>query len=163
MQIEDLQLALFLFPLDPALPGPATVTGSGGARWLASSLPEARAGAKVERIECELSHSKPFNRAVLRVRAALARPDAPATERTVCVKVFRNDRGGDNHRELVVARRGHDRTDPRPGDGGRRGTEGSLARVTPRLNLLPAARARRDADVATQWLQSRAPMAGRMR
>jgi len=101
LQIEDLQLALFLFPLDPALPGLATITGSGGARWLASFLPECRAGAKVERIDCELSHYKPFNRAVLRVRAALSRLDAPASERTVYVKVFYDDKGAAQHRDLA--------------------------------------------------------------
>jgi len=101
LHIEQLQLALFLFPLDPALPGLATITGSGGARWLASFLPECRAGANVDRTECELAHYKPFNRAVLRVRAALAHPDAPASERTVYVKVFYNDRGADSHRDLA--------------------------------------------------------------
>jgi hypothetical protein len=104
VHVRDLQLGLMLYPLDPALPGLAAITGSDGARLLASFLPECRRGAEVERIECELMHYKPFNRAVLRVRALLSRRDgasASASRRTVYVKVFYNDRGAVNHEELA--------------------------------------------------------------
>ena len=101
LHIEELQLGLFLFPVDPMLPGLAEITGSGGAQLLSGMLPECRAGARVERIECELRHYKPFNRAVLCVRVPLAHPDTRASERTVYVKVFDTDRGAANHRELA--------------------------------------------------------------
>ena len=102
MHVEDLELTLFLFPLDPALPGLATITGSGGPQWLSSFLPECGAGALVERIECELCHYKPFNRAVLRVRAAISRPGAHAAERAVYAKVFYGDHGASGHRDLAA-------------------------------------------------------------
>ena len=101
LHLPDLELGLFLFPLDPALPGLAAITGSDGAELLSTHLPECRAGARVERIECELQHYKPFNRAVLRVRARLSDPGGSASERSVYVKAFYGDRGAVSHRELV--------------------------------------------------------------
>ena len=99
VHVQYLQLGLLLYPMDPALPGLAAITGSGGAQLLASFLPECRRGAKIERIECELKHYKPFNRAVLRVLALLS---SPAAQRAVYVKAFYNDRGATSHRELAA-------------------------------------------------------------
>lgn len=90
--VDELRLALLVFPLDPALPGLAGITGSEGARLLESSLRERRAGTAIERIECELVHYKPFDRAVLKIRALSRGPRGPA-ERTVFAKFFADDQG----------------------------------------------------------------------
>lgn len=98
--VEDLRLALLFFPLDPVLPGLAEITGTEGERLLASFLPDCRAGAKVERIDCELQHYKPFERAVLRVRAKLSGSLDAAARPTVYVKLFADDRGRSSYEGL---------------------------------------------------------------
>jgi len=91
LYIGDLRLALLFFPLDPELPGLAEITGSEGARLLAEWLPECRAGAQIERIDCSLAHYKPFKRAVLKIRAAFRGPKAH--ERNVYAKFYSDERG----------------------------------------------------------------------
>lgn len=98
--IPELQLGLLFLPLDPSLPGMAEITGPRGGRLLEPFLVECREGAKIDRLECELRHHKPFNRAVLRVRAKLAGRRG-ADERVVYAKAFENERGADYHAELV--------------------------------------------------------------
>lgn len=100
--LEHLQLGLFFFPVDPSLPGLAEITGTEGGRLLAPFLPECGAGSEIERIECELRHYKPFNRAVLRVRATLAGRGVSRSERAVYVKAFDDDRGDACYRELAA-------------------------------------------------------------
>jgi hypothetical protein len=99
--VDELRLALLVFPLDPALPGLAELTGSAGARLLARTLPECRAGAEVQGIECELAHYKPFDWAVLRVVATLRGPRGSA-ERTVYAKLFADDHGASCFQELTA-------------------------------------------------------------
>ena len=89
VHLESLGLMLLLFPLDPLMPGLGEITGSDGARLLAGMLPECRSGAGIERIECELVHYKPFDRAVLRIRATFR--DRSAGERTLYAKFFAED------------------------------------------------------------------------
>jgi phosphotransferase family enzyme len=101
LSVEELDLALFLFPLDPSLPGLGEITGPGGARLLESLLPECRAGAKIERVECELQHYKPFNRAVLRVVMSLVEHGKDPVRRGVYVKAFCNDQGETSHRQMA--------------------------------------------------------------
>jgi aminoglycoside phosphotransferase (APT) family kinase protein len=104
LYLEDLRLALLLFPLDPALPGLAEMTGSEGARLLAASLPECAAGSRIERIDCTLAHYKPFKRAVLRIRVALRAPLNGAHERIVYAKFFADEQGAIAFRNLAALR-----------------------------------------------------------
>jgi hypothetical protein len=99
LRVTSLDLGLLLFPLDPGLPALADVTGPEAARLFAPHLPECRAGARIEGIECELRHYKPGERAVLRVRSTL-RTGADASERTVYAKLFADEHGATCHAEL---------------------------------------------------------------
>jgi hypothetical protein len=94
----ELELALRFFPLDPALPALAELTGRRGPELLAAHLSECRAGARIERIDCALSHYKPFKRAVLKIRADFVQPGPPA--RMLYAKAFADERGLRNHRDL---------------------------------------------------------------
>lgn len=95
--LEDLRLALCIFPLDPALPALAELTGAHGAGLLAPHLSECRAGARIERVEHELRHYKPFKRAVLRITVTFgAQGPRP---RALYAKLFRDDRGALLQRE----------------------------------------------------------------
>ena len=106
--VDELELALLFFPLDPVLPGLAEITGTGGERLLAPFLRGVEPGQELGPLECELQHYKPFERAVLRVRAG--RPGADSPDRTtVYVKLFGDERGAASHEVLsalsAVARR----------------------------------------------------------
>ena len=94
--VPELELALRFFPLDPALPALAELTGARGAALVAPHLAECRAGAALLGIECELRQYKPFKRAVLRVVARLA----DGRSRALYVKMFADQRGADTYREL---------------------------------------------------------------
>jgi hypothetical protein len=106
--VAELELALLFFPLDPALPALAEVTGSEGARVLGACLSAGRAEAGVERpasvtiAGCELVHYKPFDRAVLGVRVALQSPRGVTSERTVYAKLFADDHGAECFRTLTA-------------------------------------------------------------
>jgi hypothetical protein len=100
VHVGELELALRLFPLDPALPALAELTGSGGAALLSPYMSECRAGATVERVEWELRHYKPFKRAVLRITASFSGPNAPP--RPLYAKLFHDDRGSKFHAELAA-------------------------------------------------------------
>ncbi len=89
--VDELRLALRLFPLDPALPALAEVPGPGAAGLLAAYLPECRAGATIDRVQGELREYKPCKRAVLRLTAHFS--GAPERSRTLYVKLFADDRG----------------------------------------------------------------------
>lgn len=88
LHLESLDLMLLLFPLDPFMPGLADVTGRGGAQVLSRAL-KCRGEDGIVRIECELVHYKPFDRAVLRIRETLLDPSAGP--RTVYAKFFAGD------------------------------------------------------------------------
>lgn len=96
--VEDLRLALLLFPLDPALPALAELTGSDGARVLAacSSAPLAPDGG---RLACELLRYNPLDRAVLRVRTG---PGRDGSEHNVYAKLFADESGAAKHADLVA-------------------------------------------------------------
>jgi hypothetical protein len=98
--VEELGLALRLFPLDPALPALAELTGSGGALLLSPYLSECRAGARIERVAWELRQYKPFKRAVLRLTASFSGPCAGP--RSLYAKLFGDDRGARFHAELAA-------------------------------------------------------------
>lgn len=102
LRVDELQLALMFFPLDPALPALAAITGTGGGRLLQPHLPECRQGARVERIACELRHYKYFDRAVLRVQAQLSGPGAGVSQRAVYLKLFADERGAAAHHDLTA-------------------------------------------------------------
>jgi len=99
LRVTNLELGLLLFPVDPGLPALAEVTGTEAARLFAPHLPECQAGARIERIECELRHYKPGERAVLRVRATLLSA-TNVTQRTVYAKLFADQQGAVCHAEL---------------------------------------------------------------
>lgn len=96
LYLDDLRIALCLFPLDPVLPALAELTGKHGASLLVRHLPECSAGASIERVEYELRQYKPFKRAVLRVVAHFA---SHASPRPLFAKFFRDDRGAALHAE----------------------------------------------------------------
>ncbi|MCI0588615.1 MAG: hypothetical protein L0323_17425 [Planctomycetes bacterium] len=96
--IKDLRLALRFFPLDPALPALADLTGRRGARLLAPHLPESRLGATVDGVRCELVRYKPCRRAVL--RATVSFSGGRTNPRSVYAKVFADDRGARVHADL---------------------------------------------------------------
>lgn len=100
--VEELRLALLLFPFDPSLPALAELTGAGGARLLEACLPESRRGVKVDGMRCELRRYKPFQRAVLRIRATLSDPLVGSSERNVYAKLFADDQGASIHRDLTA-------------------------------------------------------------
>jgi hypothetical protein len=89
VHLESLGLMLLFFPLDPSLPGLADVTGRGGARVLSRALQPSRGEAGIERIDCELIHYKPFDRAVIKIRATLRDPSEDS--RTFYAKFFAGD------------------------------------------------------------------------
>jgi aminoglycoside phosphotransferase (APT) family kinase protein len=97
-RVEELQLALLLFPMDPELPALAEVTGSAGASILARMLPECRAGAEVAGVECALIRYKPLDRAVVKIRATLR----GAPERIAYAKFFADDQGAAHFRNLTA-------------------------------------------------------------
>ena len=99
LYLADLRLALLFFPLDPALPGLAEITGNQGARFLAPVMSECRAGDPIARIDCSLVHYKPFKRAVLRIRVAFQGVRG-ARERVVYAKLFADERGEATFRNL---------------------------------------------------------------
>ena len=101
LYLADLRLALLFFPLDPALPALAEITGSQGAHLFAASLPECRGGERIERIDCTLVHYKPSKRAVLRIRAVLQGARG-AGERIVYAKLFADERGAATFRNLTA-------------------------------------------------------------
>jgi hypothetical protein len=101
LYLDELRLALLFFPLDPALPGLAEITGNAGARLLAASLPECRAGARIERLDCELVHYKPFKRAVLKMSAAIRGP-LGVHDRHVYAKLYSNGRGATCFQNLTA-------------------------------------------------------------
>jgi len=88
LHLESLDLMLLFFPLDPSMPGLADVTGRGGARVLSRVL-QSRGKDGFARIDCELVHYKPFDRAVLKVRETVR--DPAASPRTVYAKFFAGD------------------------------------------------------------------------
>ncbi len=98
--VEELELALRLFPLDPDLPALADLTGADGALLLSPYLRECRAGARIEGLDWDLRKYKPFNRAVLRLTASFS--GAQARSRSFYAKLFCDDRGGALHEELTA-------------------------------------------------------------
>jgi aminoglycoside phosphotransferase (APT) family kinase protein len=100
--VEELRLALLLFPLDPALPGLAEGTGSAAAPVLAALLPECRAGAEVVGVECDLVRYKPFDRAVVKFRATVRGPQTLVQRRTAYAKFFADDQGAAHFRNLTA-------------------------------------------------------------
>lgn len=98
LYVDDLRLAVLHFPLDPALPGLAELTGSDGARLLAACLSANGRSEPIEPLHCEVRRYNPFDRAVVRVRTGLP---GTAAERAYYVKVFADDRGASSHRDLV--------------------------------------------------------------
>ncbi len=90
--VAELELALLFFPMDPALPGLAEVTGGAGARILAGALPECRAGAELVSLKCELVRYKPLDRAVVKLKARL-RDGAGEGKRVAYAKFFADERG----------------------------------------------------------------------
>lgn len=100
LYVAELSLALRFFPLDPALPGLAEITGNQGARWLAPALPECRSGSRIERIECDLVRYKPSKRAVLAIQASLRDPLDRPLRRKVYAKLFADDGGEETFRAL---------------------------------------------------------------
>jgi aminoglycoside phosphotransferase (APT) family kinase protein len=102
LYLVDLRLALLFFPLDPGLPGLAEITGSEGARLFAASLPECRAGARVERLDCTLAHYKPLKRAVLRIQASLRGPGAHAEQRNAYAKFYSDERAAACYQTLTA-------------------------------------------------------------
>ena len=115
--VTSLELGLLLFPVDPGLPALAEVTGPEAARLFAPHLPECRAGARIEGIECDLRHYKPGERAVLKVRSTL-RTGTNVTHRTVYAKLFADQQGAVCHAELqalsAAARRSDSLRIPEP-------------------------------------------------
>jgi hypothetical protein len=89
LHVESLGLMLLFAPLDPSLPGLADVTGHGGARVLSRALQANRGEDGIARIDCELVHYKPFDRAVIKIRAI--RGDPSAASWTVYAKFFAED------------------------------------------------------------------------
>jgi hypothetical protein len=89
LHLESLSLMVLFSPLDPFLPGLADVTGREGARVLSRALQASCGEDGIERIDCELVHYKPFDRAVVKVRATLR--DASADPLTVYAKFFAKD------------------------------------------------------------------------
>lgn len=107
--VPEHDLALMVFPLDPALPGLSEASGFAAAELLTQHLPECQRGARITDVKCELRHYKPFNRTVLRLTAALEEPDGGTGERSVYAKLFADDRGAEidrNLRTLYEASRG---------------------------------------------------------
>lgn len=100
--LPELQMALLFSPLDPAMPGLAEVTCGGGARTIEPWLPECRAGARVEALECELVHYKPFDRAVLKIGVTLLGPGTGRSHRTVYAKLFSDEDGAECHASLAA-------------------------------------------------------------
>jgi len=98
LRLESLPLGILVFPLDPALPALAEITGQDAASLLAPHLPECQSGASIARCAHELRHYKPKERAVLRVRLDFHEGGPPA--RTVYVKLFSDEHGAESHREL---------------------------------------------------------------
>jgi hypothetical protein len=102
LHMKTLPLTLLVFPLDPAMPGLAELTGQDGARVLAQLLPECRAGAELVHLEVELAHYKPLDRAVLRVGVRLALPQGAERQRTLYAKFFADDHGERCFNELAA-------------------------------------------------------------
>lgn len=100
--VEELRLALLLFPLDPALPALAEITGSDGARVLGACLAAGLPHAQPARLHCELRRYSPLDRAVLRVQAEPAGEGAPG--RAVYVKLFADESGASSYANLVALR-----------------------------------------------------------
>lgn len=96
--VEEFQLGLRFFPLDPCLPGLALLTGPRGAEILAPHLSAWRAGVALTHAECELRQYKPFKRAVVRVTAHLA----DGRSRALYAKLFADPRGERSQRELAA-------------------------------------------------------------
>jgi hypothetical protein len=100
--VEELELALLFFPLDPAMPGLAEVTGREGARLLTGVLPECRAGAEIVDLECELIRYKPLDRAVVKLSSTLRGPPPSARRRIAYAKFFADDQGAAQFRDLTA-------------------------------------------------------------
>lgn len=97
--LEDLQMALVVFPVDPALPALADLTRPEGGDLLARYVPECRQGAQLQGIDAKLRVYKPGVRAVLRIEATFARP---AGRRAVFAKVFSDERGAANYQDQLA-------------------------------------------------------------
>ena len=102
LRLEALPIGLLFFPLDPAMPALAEVTGPAAPGLLAPHLAECRSGARIESSAHELRHYKPGERAVLKVRLAFAAESGAPPARTVYVKLFANEHGAVSHRDLQV-------------------------------------------------------------
>jgi hypothetical protein len=102
LRLEALPVGLLFFPLDPALPALADVTGPSAPQLLAPHLPECRSGARIEGCSSELRHYKPKERAVLRMRVGFAEVNGALPSRNVYVKLFSDEHGSVSHRQLCV-------------------------------------------------------------
>ena len=91
--IADLEMAVVLLPVDPALPGLAEITGPDGARLLSPYLTECRQGAKVAELHREFCRYRPWRSCVLRLAAGLTGVNGGPKGRVVYVKIFADDRG----------------------------------------------------------------------
>ncbi len=98
--IEDLEMAIVLLPIDPALPGLADVTGGEAVKIVARHLPECRKGAILRQVGSAITRYSPYNGALVRLEAVLANGAAPQSRRAVYVKVFSDDRGELYYRNL---------------------------------------------------------------
>ena len=99
--IGEIQMAVSLFPLDPALPALLELTRPEADRLISPFIAECRDGATIEQYDWELRHYKPSNRCVLRLVLDLAQPDGRRIERAVYAKIFADDRGEANHLNLL--------------------------------------------------------------
>jgi hypothetical protein len=100
--IEDLEMAVVLLPIDPALPGLADVTGGDATKIVARHLPECRRGAILRQVGSAITRYSPYSGALVRMEAVIANGAAPQSRRAIYVKVFCDDRGELYHRNLVT-------------------------------------------------------------
>jgi hypothetical protein len=98
--VPDLQLELRFFPVDPTLPALAELTGTEGAQLLTAALTETLANRTISHLHCALRRYKPFSRAVLEATATIDDESGESTQQTLFLKLFTDDRGEDNYREL---------------------------------------------------------------
>lgn len=97
--IEDLEMALLLLPVDPALPGLAEITGRERGLLMARHIPECHEGAVIRRADWRLRRYVPARRCELAMKIGLE-ARGRVTERDLHVHIFSDDRGQLHHENL---------------------------------------------------------------
>ncbi len=97
--VDDLEMALLLLPVDPALPGLVEITGHNRGRLLSPHLEECRRGGVVRRADWTVHRYQPVRRCELSLDVDVEAAGS-LRQRRVLVTIYADDSGAVHHRNM---------------------------------------------------------------